>query len=109
MNKLIVAMLVLSALSGCENIYSPKNINLSCICIEPESTACSYDNQEVIVDFKKNIMTFASKTYSNLGTTPTSVSARDESHFVVLNRGTLRLTFEWDKQREIYQCDENKI
>ena len=66
MNKLIVAMLVLSALSGCENIYSPKNINLSCICIESESTACSYDNQEVIVDFKKNIMTFRDNSYKSV-------------------------------------------
>ena len=109
MKRITLVFLGLLALNGCENIYSPININLLCGCVESESTGCTYDDQEVTVDFKENFMTFASKTYSNLGTAPTSVSARDESHFVVLNRGTLRLTFEWDKQREIYQCDENKI
>ena len=109
MKKITLAFLGLLALNGCENIYSPININLLCGCVESESTGCTYDDQEVTVDFKENFMTFASKTYSNLGTTPTSVSARDESDFVVLNRGNLKLTFENNNSGEIYQCYENKI
>ncbi len=54
-------------------------------------------------------MRFMEKNYENLGTTPTSFSVRDKSSFVVLNRGNLRLTFDWNRFREIYQCYENKI
>ncbi len=64
---------------------------------------------EVIVNFETNSMSFAGKNYKNLETTPTSFSVRDKSEFLVLNRGNLRLTFDWQKFREIYQCYENKI
>ena len=109
MKRITLVFLGLLALNGCENIYSPININLLSGRVESESTGCTYDDQEVIVDFKKNFMIFASKTYSNFGTPPTSVSTRDESDFVVLNRRNLRLTFENNNSREIYQCYENKI
>ena len=49
------------------------------------------------------------KNFENLGTTPTSFSVRDKSDFVVLNRGSLKLTFDHLRYREIYQCFENKI
>ena len=62
-----------------------------------------------IVNFETNSMRFMEKNYENLGTTPTSFSVRDKSSFVVLNRGNLRLTFDWNRFREIYQCYENKI
>ena len=54
-------------------------------------------------------MRFMEKNYENLGTTPTSFSVRDKSDFIVLNRGNLRLTFDYNRFREIYQCYKNKI
>ena len=54
-------------------------------------------------------MSFGGMNYKNLGTTPTSFSVRDKSDFVVLNRRNLRLTFDHQSTREIYQCYENKI
>ena len=53
-------------------------------------------------------MTFGKKIYKNIGTTPTSFSVRDNSDFVVLNRGNLKLTFDYQSTREMYQCYENK-
>ena len=54
-------------------------------------------------------MSFGGKTYQNMGTTPTSFSARDATDFVVLNRSNLRVTFDSKNSREIYQCYENII
>ena len=54
-------------------------------------------------------MTFGGKNYKNIGTTPTSFSVRDNSDFVVLNRGNLKITFDYQKSREIYQCNESVI
>ena len=53
-------------------------------------------------------MTFGKKIFKNIGTTPTSFSVRDNSDFVVLNRGNLKLTFDHQSTREIYQCYEKK-
>ena len=64
---------------------------------------------EVEVDFETNSMTFGGKNYKNIGTTPTSFSVRDNSDFVVLNRGNLKLTFDYQRSREIYQCNESEI
>ena len=109
-------LLTLLVLGGCgeDSISSsiPENIVLSCSCIESESTdnQCTYSTvPEVIVNFETNSMRFAGKNYKNLGTTPASFSVRDKSEFLVLNRGNLRLTFDWQKFREIYQCYEIKI
>ena len=33
----------------------------------------------------------------------------NNSDFVVLNRGNLKLTFDYQKSREIYQCNESEI
>ena len=114
--NLTTLLLTLLVLGGCgENSISssiPENIVLSCSCIESESTdnQCTYSTvPEVIVNFETNSMRFAGKNYKNLGTTPTSFSVRDKSEFLVLNRGNLRLTFDWQKFREIYQCYKNKI
>ena len=114
--NLTTLLLALLVLIGCgENSISssiPENIVLSCSCIESESTdnQCTYSTvREVIVNFETNSMRFMEKNYENLGTTPTSFSVRDKSSFVVLNRGNLRLTFDWNRFREIYQCYENKI
>ena len=116
MKTLTTLLLTLLVLGGCgENSVTssiPENIVLSCSCIESESTdnQCTYSTvPEVIVNFETNSMRFAGKNYKNLGTTPTSFSVRDKSEFLVLNRGNLRLTFDWQKFREIYQCYENKI
>ena len=113
---LTTLLLTLLVLGSCgENSISssiPENIVLSCSCIESESrdNQCTYSTvPEVIVKFETNSMRFAGKNYKNLGTTPTSFSVRDKSEFLVLNRGNLRLTFDWQKFREIYQCYENKI
>jgi len=108
MKKILVSSIFLLTLEGCTDDPFPDDINLMCSCIESESTSCSYDNEEVVVDFKKNTMVFGSSIYRNLGTTPTSISARDNSDFVVLNRNTRRLTFERKPLREIYLCDEIK-
>ena len=72
---------------------------------------CTYGNvnPEVKVNFETNSMSFGGMNYKNLGTTPTSFSVSDKSYFVVLNRGNLRLTFDHQSSREIYQCYENKI
>ena len=115
--NLTILLLTLLVLGGCgENSVTssiPENIVLSCSCIESESSndMCIYRKMipEVIVNFETNSMSFAGKNYKNLGTTPTSFSVRDKSEFLVLNRGNLRLTFDWQKFREIYQCYENKI
>ena len=114
--NLTTLLLTLLVLGGCgENSISssiPENIVLSCSCIESESTdnQCTYSTApEVIVNFETNSIRFAGKNYKNLGTTPTSFSVRDKSVFLLLNRGNLRLTFDWQKFREIYQCYKNKI
>lgn len=115
--KLTTFLLTLLIFGGCgENSVTssiPENIVLSCSCIESESSndMCIYKKiiPEVVVNFETNSMSFAGKNYKNLGTTPTSFSVRDKSEFLVLNRGNLRLTFDWQKFREIYQCFENKI
>ena len=115
--NLTTFLLTLLIFGGCgENSVTssiPENIVLSCSCIESESSndMCIYKKMitEVIVNFETNSMSFAGKNYKNLGTTPTSFSVRDKSEFLVLNRGNLRLTFDWQKFREIYQCYENKI
>ena len=62
---------------------------------------------KVSVNFETNSMSFSGNNYKNLGTTPTSFSVRDKSDFVVLNRGSLKLTFDHLRYREIYQCFEN--
>ena len=107
---LLVSLLILS---GCNESTIPKNIILSCSCIESESSnnECIYGktNTEASVNFETNSMSFSGKNYKNLGTTPTSFSVRDKSDFVVLNRGSLKLTFDHLRYREIYQCFENKI
>ena len=116
MKTLSTLLLTLLVLGGCgENSVTssiPENIVLSCSCIESESTdnQCTYSTvPEVIVNFETNSMRFAGKNYKNLGTTPTSFSVRDKSEFLVLNRGNLRLTFDYNRFREIYQCYKNKI
>ena len=109
-------LLTLLVLGGCgENSITssiPENIVLSCSCIESESTdnQCTYSTvPELIVNFETNSIRFMEKNFENLGTTPTSFSVRDKSDFVVLNRGSLKLTFDHLRYREIYQCFENKI
>ena len=109
MKKLITNLVLLLALVACTYDSFPEEINLICSCLEAESTSCSYDNEKVTVDFEKNTMEFGSSIYRNLGTTPTSISARDDSDFVVLNRNTRRLTFERNRLREIYLCGETKV
>ena len=109
MKKLIASSIFLLTLEGCTDDPFPDDINLICSCIESESTSCSYDNEKITVDFEKNIMIFGSSIYRNLGTTPTSISARDDSDFIVLNRNTRRLTFERNRLGEIYLCDEIKV
>jgi len=117
MKHLTALLVTLLVLGGCgENSVTssiPENIVLSCSCIESESTdnQCTYSTTEpeVIVNFETNSMRFMEKDYENLGTTPTSFSVRDELEFVVLNRGNLRLTFDYNRFREIYQCYKNKI
>ena len=108
--SLLISLLILN---GCNESTIPKNIILSCSCIESESSnnECIYGkmNPQVEVNFETNSMSFAGKNYKNLGTTPTSFSVRDKSEFVVLNRGNLRLTLDWQRFREIYQCHEDKI
>ena len=117
MKHLTSLLLTLLVLGGCgENSVTssiPENIVLSCSCIESESTdnQCTYSTAmpEVIVNFETNTMRFMEQDYENLGTTPTSFSVRDKSDFIVLNRGNLKLTFDYNRFREIYQCYENKI
>ena len=98
---LLISLLILS---GCNESIIPKNIILSCSCIESESSnnECIYGktNPEVSVNFETNSMSFSGNNYKNLGTTPTSFSVRDKSDFVVLNRGSLKLTFD--------HCDTEK-
>ena len=101
--------MLLLTLTACTYDSFPEEINLICSCLEAESTSCSYDNEKVTVDFEKNTMEFGSSIYRNLGTTPTSISARDDLDFVVLNRNTRRLTFERNRLREIYLCGETKV
>jgi hypothetical protein len=111
--NLTITLLFLLVLGGCGESSIPANIVLSCSCIESESSndICTYGNvnPEVKVNFETNSMSFGGMNYKNLGTTPTSFSVRDKSDFVVLNRGNLRLTFDHQSTREIYQCYENKI
>ena len=111
--NLTITLLFLLVLGGCGESSIPANIVLSCSCIESESSndICTYGNvnPEVKVSFETNSMSFGGMNYKNLGTTPTSFSVRDKSDFVVLNRGNLRLTFDHQSSREIYQCYENKI
>ena len=117
MKTLPTLLLTLLVLGGCgENSVTssiPENIVLSCSCIKSESSndMCIYEKMipEVIVNFETNSMRFMEKNYENLGTTPTSFSVRDKSDFIVLNRGNLRLTFDYNRFREIYQCYKNKI
>jgi hypothetical protein len=113
MKHITTLLITLLVLGGCGEGSIPKNIILSCSCIESESAndMCIYGkiNPEVKVSFETNSMSFGGINYKNLGTTPTSFSVRDKSDFVVLNRGNLRLTFDHQNSREIYQCYENKI
>ena len=113
MKNLITVLLVLLVLYGCGESYIPKDITLACSCIKSESSngICLYEstNPNIIVSFDTNSMSFGGKTYQNMGTTPTSFSARDETDFVVLNRSNLRVTFDSKNSREIYQCYENII
>ena len=103
MKSSITLLISLLILSGCNESIIPKNIILSCSCIYGKT------NPEVSVNFETNSMSFSGNNYKNLGTTPTSFSVRDKSDFVVLNRGSLKLTFDHLRYREIYQCFENKI
>ena len=111
-NSVIILVALLVAFS-CSETSIPSKIILSCKCIESESSnnKCLYGDPdtEVEVDFETNSMTFGGKNYKNIGTTPTSFSVRDNSDFVVLNRGNLKLTFDYQRSREIYQCNESEI
>ena len=111
-NLTITLLLTLLVFGGCGEISSPQNIVLSCSCIESESSnsKCIYGkiNPEIEVNFGTNSISFGGKNYKNLGTTPTSFSVRDKSDFVVLNRRNLKITFDYQNYREIYQCYENK-
>ena len=113
MKNLLIIIFALLVTFSCSETSIPSKIILSCSCIESESSndMCIYRkiNPKVIVDFETNSMSFAGKNYKNLGTTPTSFSVRDNFGFVVLNRGNLKLTFDYQRYREIYQCYENEI
>ena len=112
MKNLTTALLALTILYGCGESFTPKDITLACSCIKSESSngMCLYESTypDIKVSFNTNSMSFGSKNYQNMGTTPTSFSARDETDFVVLNRGNLRVTFDSKNSREIYQCFEDK-
>ena len=112
MKNFVITLLALLVTFSCSEASIPSKIILSCSCIESESSnnKCLYRdiNPEVEVNFEANIMTFGKKIYKNIGTTPTSFSVRDNSDFVVLNRGNLKLTFDHQSTREIYQCYEKK-
>ena len=113
MKNFVITLLALLVTYSCSEASVPSKIILSCTCIESESSnnKCLYGDPdtEVEVDFETNSMTFGGKNYKNIGTTPTSFSVRDNSDFVVLNRGNLKLTFDYQRYREIYQCNENEI
>ena len=108
MKRLLSILIFFVTIIGCTGENFPENIDLSCECIEGESDGCNAENKKINVDFKKNNMTFGSKVYKNLGTTPTSISGRDNLDFVVLNRQTQKLTFERNKIRNIYQCKKDE-
>ena len=110
MKNFVITLLALLVTFSCSEASIPSKIILSCSCIESESSnnKCLYGDPdtEVEVDFETNSMTFGGKNYKNIGTTPTSFSVRDNSDFVVLNRGNLKLTFDHQSTREIYHCYE---
>ena len=113
MRNFVIILFVLLVAFSCSEASIPSKIILSCTCIESESSnnKCLYEDPdtEVEIDFETNSMTFGGKNYKNIGTTPTSFSVRDNSDFVVLNRGNLKLTFDYQRFREIYQCNESEI
>ena len=113
MKNFVITLLALLVTFSCSEASIPSKIILSCTCIESESSnnKCLYGdpNTEVEIDFETNSMTFGGKNYKNIGTTPTCFSVRDNSDFVVLIRGNLKLTFDYQRSREIYQCNEREI
>ena len=111
--KNVITVIALIILYGCGESFTPKDITLACSCIKSESSngICLYEatNPNINISFSTNSISFGGKTYQNMGTTPTSFSARNETDFVVLHRGNLKVTFDYKNSREIYQCYENTI